>query len=134
MTKQVIVYRRDLKMRKGKIAAQVAHAAMKVFFQRGVRCTLDGQDAIGIPLEPDMAAWVFGSFAKVVLSVEDEAALLEVHRLAKEAGLPTALITDSGRTEFGGVPTRTTVALGPAAIEAIDKITGREGAVPTKLA
>jgi len=33
--KQVILYRRDLKMRKGKIAAQVAHASMKVFFDRG---------------------------------------------------------------------------------------------------
>ena len=34
MIKQVIVVRTDLNMRKGKLAAQVAHASMKVFFDK----------------------------------------------------------------------------------------------------
>ena len=33
--KQVLLYRRDLKMRKGKIAAQCAHASLAVFLRRG---------------------------------------------------------------------------------------------------
>ena len=128
--KQVIVYRRDLKMRKGKIAAQVAHAAMRVFFQRGAAIGTQLQ----VPLTPAMSLWVQGRFTKVVLSVASEADLLTIHQTAQERGVPTALITDSGRTEFGGVPTRTTVAVGPAPAVLIDPITGRAGVVPTKLA
>ena len=128
--KQVIVYRRDLQMRKGKIAAQVAHASMKVLLDRD-----EGPwDRLEIPLDPVMAAWARARFAKIVLSVEDEDALVRAYELARAAGIPTALVIDAGRTEFHGVPTRTTVALGPARAAQIDAITGPEGAVPTKLA
>jgi len=128
--KQVMVYRRDLKMRKGKIAAQCAHASMAVFFRRD-----EGpEDRLEVPLDGPMTVWAKGRFAKVVLSVETEDDLLEVARLAEARGLPCAVITDSGKTEFGGVPTRTTVALGPAAAEEIDAITGPSGEVTTKLA
>lgn len=128
--KQVIVYRRDLKMRKGKIAAQAAHASMKVFFDRAVK----EPHQLTIPLTPDMAAWVNGIFTKIVLSVDDEDALLAVFEHARERGLPCALVTDAGKTEFHGQPTHTTVALGPARSEDIDAITGREGLVATRLA
>lgn len=40
MIKQVIVVRKDLNMRKGKLAAQVAHASMKVFFDRMTKTSL----------------------------------------------------------------------------------------------
>ena len=128
--KQVLVYRRDLKMRKGKIAAQVAHASMRVFFKRAAA---SGQ-TMQIPLSPAMSLWVQGRFTKVVLSVGSEEDLLAIHEAAKARGVPTALITDSGKTEFNGVPTRTTVAVGPAAAVEIDPITGRDGLVATKLA
>jgi PTH2 family peptidyl-tRNA hydrolase len=81
-----------------------------------------------------MRDWVWGSFAKIVLSVESEDELLHAYELAKAAGLPTALIVDEGRTEFHGVPTKTTVAIGPAPSEEIDKITGKGGLVQTRLA
>ena len=121
--KQVIVYRRDLKMRKGKIAAQVAHASMKVFFDRGSVQTAPGDEVgEGIPdehwlevtLTDEMAEWVQGLFTKIVLTVKSEEDLLRAKTLAEEAGIPTALITDAGRTEFHGVPTHTAVAIGPA--------------------
>jgi PTH2 family peptidyl-tRNA hydrolase len=135
--KQVIVYRRDLKMRKGKIAAQVAHASMKVFFDRLVEVG-DSRYELGPDESWDwhgaVHPWVKGLFAKIVLSVETEADLLRVYTLAKKAGIPCALITDAGKTEFHGVPTRTTVALGPAEAGDIDKITGPGGAVVCKLA
>ena len=129
--KQVLLYRRDLQMRKGKIAAQCAHAAMKVLLDRAVP---DGPDALRIALTPDMAAWVQGRFTKIVLSVEDEAALLAAYAAAADRGLPCALITDAGLTEFHGQPTRTTVAIGPARAEDIDAITGPDGLVAAKLA
>ena len=128
--KQVICYRRDLTMRKGKIAAQCAHAALAVFLRRD----RGAADQLGIPLEGPMALWAKHRSAKIVLSVESEEDLLAVHRLAEADGLPTALITDAGRTEFGGVPTRTAVAVGPAPAAWIDRITGRDGRVPTRLA
>ena len=129
-TKQVLVYRRDLNMRKGKIAAQCAHASMAVFFERDIGPV----DKLVVPIDGPMASWSKGRFAKVVLSVETEADLIRIHEIAREAAIPTALITDSGRTEFNGQPTRTTVAVGPAAASEVDRITGPEGQVPTKLA
>lgn len=129
-TKQVICYRRDLKMRKGKIAAQCAHGSMAVFFRRDP----DRQGQLVVPLDGPMEHWTRGSFAKIVLSVETEEDLLQVHAEARSSGLPTALITDAGRTEFKGVPTRTVVAVGPAALGEIDRITGPGGLVPCKLA
>ena len=153
--KQVIVVRTaypdgrggTFKPRLGKLAAQVAHASMKVFFDRGkVVHNLTALDEHGgcpkvyggqqflIALGYEgMREWVEGLFTKVVVGVETEEDLLRVHELAKAAGLPTALIQDAGLTEFKGVPTYTTCAVGPAAAEKIDPITGPEGAVRTRL-
>lgn len=128
--KQVMLYRRDLKMRKGKIAAQCAHASMAVFFARNQ----GDAEALHIPLDGPMSVWSSGRFAKVVLSVEGEAELLRAHELAQALRLPTAIITDSGRTEFKGVPTRTAMAIGPAAVEEVDVVSGPEGEIQTKLA
>ncbi len=128
--KQVLVYRRDLKMRKGKIAAQCAHASTRVFLARDV----GGPGHLVVPLRGPMAVWMRHGSAKIVLSVETEVDLLRVHQEAVDRGLPTSLITDAGRTEFGGVPTKTAVAVGPALVEEVDAITGPEGLVATKLA
>lgn len=133
--KQVLLYRRDLNMRKGKIAAQCAHASLSVFLRREVPAAgLDPAQTMVLQLDPVMLAWARHGQAKIVLSVEDEAALVRAHALAVEAGLPTALIRDAGHTEFAGVPTLTACAIGPARLEDIDRITGPEGAVVTKLA
>lgn len=164
--KQVIVVRMDLNMRKGKIAAQVAHASLKVFLDRKVKITgPEGQDLpvqglqitapvgpdtgserrhepativgwgplLTIPLTEAMAAWVDGAFTKIVLGVESEADLLRVHEAATEAGIPTALIQDMGHTEFHGIPTYTTCALGPDVPEKIDAITGPQGLIKCRL-
>ncbi len=128
--KQVMVYRRDLKMRKGKIAAQCAHASMAVFFL-GAQGPVD---SLHIELDGPSALWTRGRFTKVVLSTDGEDEILRIHAMARHAGLPTSLITDAGKTEFGGVPTRTTVAIGPASSFEIDAITGPTGAVACKLA
>jgi peptidyl-tRNA hydrolase, PTH2 family len=134
-TKQVILVRTDLNMRKGKLAAQVSHASMKVFFDRGRRVFQPPlePDLLVVPLTVDMAEWVYGTFTKIVLGVESEEVLLRAHRLALDHDLPTALVMDIGATEFHGVATYTAVAIGPAKTEDIDPITGPDGLVPTKL-
>jgi len=118
------------KPRTGKLAAQVAHASLKVFFDRADSFE---KETLVIPVTPEMLKWCVGTFDKIVLGVETEADLLEAHRLATEAGLPTAIIQDLGHTEFHGVPTFTTCAIGPALDVEIDIITGRDGKIKTRL-
>ena len=43
---------------------------------------------------------------------------------ADNAGIECHLITDSGKTEFNGVPTNTCLAIGPDYVDEINKITG----------
>jgi PTH2 family peptidyl-tRNA hydrolase len=119
--KQVIVMRKDLGMRKGKMIAQGAHASMKVL----VDAAQVSDEAIVIALDAPTREWlVSGRFTKVCVSVDSEAALDAIVANARSANLPCALIVDSGRTEFHGVPTKTCCAVGPAWADAVDAITG----------
>ncbi|KAA3633800.1 MAG: aminoacyl-tRNA hydrolase [Proteobacteria bacterium] len=123
--KQVILIRKDLKMRRGKEIAQGSHASM-AFIAEQLRAAL-GVDAgaaeLPVLLNPTERAWLLAGAAKVCLRVESEAALLDYHRRAVDAGLVSHLIRDSGRTEFGGVPTLTACAIGPDDASLIDTIT-----------
>lgn len=118
--KQVIVMRKDLGMRKGKMIAQGAHASLKVLTDRGRAA----EDTFAIELTPAMAAWLTGRFTKVCVSVDSEEALDAVVARARAANVPVALIVDSGKTEFRGVPTKTCCAVGPAWTDEVDAVTG----------
>ncbi len=118
--KQVIVMRKDLGMRKGKMIAQGAHAAMKALLDRGGA----DDDRFTFAMTPAMTAWLGGRFTKVCVAVGSEVELDEIHARALAAGLPCALIVDAGKTEFHGVPTRTCLAVGPAWADEVDAITG----------
>jgi peptidyl-tRNA hydrolase, PTH2 family len=120
--KQVIVMRKDLGMRKGKMIAQGAHASLKVLLDRGALSGDGGGFAFATT--PAMAEWLGGRFTKVCVSVDSEAALDAVIAAAAAAGVPSALIVDAGHTEFKGVPTKTCCAVGPAWSEEVDAITG----------
>ena len=121
--KQVIVMRKDLGMRKGKMIAQGAHASLKVLLDAGGLDREAGRYTI--ELSPAMLAWLGGRFTKVCVSVDSEAALDAIVGKARDAGVPVALITDSGATEFHGVPTKTCCAIGPAWTDDVDAITGQ---------
>jgi PTH2 family peptidyl-tRNA hydrolase len=118
--KQVIVMRKDLGMRKGKMIAQGAHASMKVLLDAGAHADA----TFVIALTEPMAAWLGGRFTKVCVGVDSEAALDAIVEKARAANVPVALIVDSGATEFHGVPTKTCCAVGPAWTEDVDAITG----------
>lgn len=108
--KQVIVMRRDLKMRRGKEISQGGHAAM-MFLATG-----------SIPNEMQQA-WLSGQMAKICVQVDSEAELDDVIEKARSAGLDVHVVTDLGRTEFHGVPTKTCCAIGPDLISRIDPVT-----------
>lgn len=136
--KQVIVIRRDLKMRRGKEIAQGSHASM-AFMSHYLRKMLQGQDAgrwteESLPEIPQAVQdWINGSFAKVVLQADDEQTLLDIQKACEEVGVMCHLITDSGFTEFHGVPTNTAIAIGPDYSDKIDALTGPQGRFPLKL-
>jgi PTH2 family peptidyl-tRNA hydrolase len=115
-SKQVIVMRKDLNMRKGKMVAQGAHASLKAVLDSGYIGNLPPKSAI--------KHWFENGVTKICLSVDSERELLEIYSKAISAKLTCALITDAGLTEFDGVPTKTCCAIGPEWSEEIDRITG----------
>jgi PTH2 family peptidyl-tRNA hydrolase len=122
-TKQVIVIRRDLRMRRGKEIAQGAHAAT-AWLADLVLQTMRPNDVDHLALSPAERAWLESSFRKVTVKVNSEEELIAVYQKALDAGLVVHLITDRGLTEFGGVPTRTCLAVGPDYDDLIDPVTG----------
>lgn len=131
-TKQVIVVRKDLKMKHGKMAAQVAHASMAAVLNQGeVIERKDKSDQVAVRRfdmdlmhNPALNHWLFlDSFTKVCVAVHSEAELLEIYEKVKAVKIPHALIRDSGRTVFKE-PTYTCLAIGPLVNEAFDKYTG----------
>ena len=118
--KQVIVMRKDLNMRKGKLVAQGAHASLGAILgqmkQDGDRLVLNLNDE---RLRP----WVTGRFKKICVYVNSEQELLDIYELAKSSGLICSLIKDAGLTEFNGVATITSCAVGPDREDRIDAVT-----------
>lgn len=120
--KQVILVRKDLKMRRGKEIAQGSHASME-FLVSQLRESLRLNTELAVLLNDKEKSWVQEGMAKVCLQVNSEQELLDHYEKAKIHGLKSYLIQDSGRTEFAGVPTFTACAIGPDEAELIDAVT-----------
>lgn len=129
-TKQVIVVRKDLNMRKGKIAAQASHASFKVYLDMCID-EVENDEISGQLYKKVFVYekgghwdnWLNGIFTKIVVTCNSEEELEELYYQAKSKNLPCSLIVDSGLTEFNGVPTKTCVAIGPENVEKINEIT-----------
>ena len=106
MYKQVILVRKDLKMPKGKLATQVAHAS--------VEAVLESENK-------KVELWKQEGMKKIVLKVEDEKELMKYFRMAKDLKLKTSIIKDAGKTFFKE-PTITCMAIGPDEETKIDKV------------
>lgn len=110
--KQVIVVRSDLKMGKGKVAAQVAHAA------------LDAAETARLKRPGWYASWREQGQAKVVVKTGGgQEALEELQRQARSLSLPVSLIQDRGLTQLEP-GTTTCLGIGPGPSDEIDKVTG----------
>ncbi|KAM7364186.1 putative peptidyl-tRNA hydrolase 2 [Cochliomyia hominivorax] len=109
--KMVLVVRNDLKMGRGKVAAQCGHGAVGAY-QKAVRS-----------MPSIVRAWENSGCAKIALKVESEAEMMAIKRAAEARGLNTCLIRDAGRTQIEP-NSKTVLAIGPAAVEAIDQVTG----------
>lgn len=120
--KQVIVLRKDLNMRKGKMVAQGAHASLKVFLD--MASPSNGESRLSVPLWQYAQEWINGQFTKICVGVDSEEELLDLRTRASLSMVPSALIQDAGHTEFNGVPTYTALAIGPWESDLLDKLTG----------
>jgi len=110
--KQVIVMRTDLKMSKGKIAAQAGHAAVSAAEEARKN------------FSDWWKAWIEEGQCKIAVRAKSEQELLELQKKAKELKLPSALVIDRGLTELPP-ETITCLGIGPAPSSQIDEITGK---------
>jgi PTH2 family peptidyl-tRNA hydrolase len=117
--KQVIVMRKDLNMRKGKLVAQGAHASLGAILQQMRK---DGDKMILDLNDERLAPWVTGRFKKICVYVNSEEELLALYAAARLSDMICSIITDAGLTEFNGVPTKTAVAIGPDREDKIDEL------------
>ena len=108
--KQVIIVRRDLDVGTGKLAAQVAHAAVM------------GAEKVRTSRREWFNSWLAAGQAKVVVKVKSIEELMDVRMRAEELNLPVVQVQDSGLTQ---IPpgTITCIGIGPAPSTLIDKVT-----------
>jgi len=106
--KQVILVREDLKLDKGKMAVQVAHASLEAALRSDKEI---------------IKKWRAKGMKKVVLKIKNKEELFKYKEIAKDNNLKTALITDAGRTAIEP-GTKTCLAIGPDEEKKIDDITG----------
>ena len=134
-SKQMIVIRRDLKMHKGKIAAQASHACVEATLMALAKeqrlnevCVAENQNWVYLNHSHEdtsaLTNWFDAGVAKICVYVDSEEELLELANQGREQGFVVALIKDAGFTEFHGEPTFTCIAFEPLAAEDIDPLTG----------
>lgn len=127
-TKQVIIIRKFPNLRTGKYCSQVAHASMAFLTKNGKVVTDSEFEEYGSQFAPtffesysldiinnkeEINHWLENSFRKIVCYVDSLEELEEIHQKALDAGLMSHMIEDNGATEFGGVKTKTCIAIGP---------------------
>ncbi|XP_045468150.1 peptidyl-tRNA hydrolase 2, mitochondrial-like isoform X2 [Harmonia axyridis] len=109
--RMMLVVRNDLKMGKGKIAAQCCHAAVSSY------------EAMTKKRQYLLKPWLKNGTAKIAVKVESEEELLEVERKAKELKILTKIVRDAGHTQVAPM-SRTVLSLGPAPKKILDQVTG----------
>ena len=110
--KMAIVVRKDLELSPGKLAGQVAHAAIGCY-----RKTLEGN------MEDLIWEWFYEGQAKVILQVPIEQDLRNLMAKCVLHKVPYYEVRDMGLTEL--MPdTFTCIGIGPDLTENLNKITG----------
>lgn len=111
--KQVIIVNDSLRLPPGKLAVQVAHAAVATFL------------ATSFEIQKQ---WLEEGMPKIVLGVSHEEALFQLFDAAQQAHLPTYLVRDAGKTVLTA-GTITCLGIGPAPAE-VDVLTGNLPLLP----
>lgn len=108
--KMILVVRNDLKMGKGKIAAQCSHATLGLYKKLLHRAP------------KALNRWEMSAQPKVVVKIESEEDMLALQERAKSLKLPTHITIDAGRTQIAPNSRTVMAILGP--VEVVDEVTG----------
>jgi PTH2 family peptidyl-tRNA hydrolase len=107
-------------MRRGKEISQGSHVSMMWLVERVKKIRPHYMDDL---LSAEETEWMNGLFTKVTVQIDSEKELLDLYNKAISQGLTAHYVTDVGKTEFGGIPTITALAIGPNESEKIDLVT-----------
>eukprot|EP00455_Lapot_gusevi_P031116 TRINITY_DN3361_c0_g1_i1.p1 TRINITY_DN3361_c0_g1~~TRINITY_DN3361_c0_g1_i1.p1 ORF type:complete len:114 (+),score=15.86 TRINITY_DN3361_c0_g1_i1:163-504(+) len=106
----ILGVRKDLKMEKGKIAAQCGHATLGAYRQ------LEGEDRASLD------CWLLCGQPKIAVQIQDEDEMLELKQSAEKIGLPTYIVRDAGHTQVAP-GSKTVLAIGPGPVSLVDSVT-----------
>lgn len=118
IVKQAIVVRKDLKMKPGKVGAQVSHASQEFIWQQGVLF----RNAFEMNMTPEQIRWRQTGYRKILLAVNSEVELFAVRDAALAAGLTVHVVQDEGLTQIEP-GTFTCLAIGPHFATKLEPIT-----------
>lgn len=108
--KMVFCVNTELKMGKGKIAAQCCHAAVACYKRASKQCPAA------------VKAWEMTGCAKIALRCPgDSAELQEIAAAAIQKDIPMYLVCDAGRTQIAA-GSRTVLGLGPAPVSVFEGV------------
>lgn len=107
MYKQCLILRSDLRLSRGKLAAQAAHASILSYEKSS---------------PSERKKWLEEGGKKIVLSVPSLEDLLKLRDRVESLNLPFSLVEDAGMTEVKP-GTITALGIGPSQSDKIDKVT-----------
>lgn len=119
--KQIILLRRDLKLRRAEAAALASKASMAFIIEYDVS---DRSDSVQIKLTGIEAEWILNSATRIILGVQTEDALKKILLKAELQGIPTYEINGPSSGKFDEGIQLIAASLGPDESEKLDIITG----------
>lgn len=110
-TKLALIVRSDIKMSKGKTAAQCSHAA--------VLCYQRAQSSSN--KKTILESWNFCGQPKIVLRIDSLDDMIQLEQKARQSNVIAEIVRDAGRTQLEP-GTATVIGIGPDNLEMIDKL------------
>ena len=123
-TKQVIIVRRDIRMRRAEMVATAAKASFSFLVDNNES---KSENELQLKLTPDESAWLFGNSKSVILGVQSESALRSIMLQAELDGLTVCpqyrgMRVDESKSDYC-YEQLVCVAIGPHEEDIIDTIT-----------
>lgn len=124
--KQVIVVRKDINIKKGRLAAYVAEASILFLVENNES---DRHDELAIKLNPEESIWLREGRSRIVLGINSGDGLRDLLLKAELDGVEAHPLIVQDRSEFDGDRTLVCASFGPASSQDLSKIIGKLKAI-----